>query len=34
MSEEMDVRGVVRVASMISTIAEEPMNVGGAYRLP
>jgi hypothetical protein len=28
----MNVRGLVRVASIMSTIAEEPMNVGGAYR--
>jgi len=29
----MDVDGVVRVATVMATIAEEPMNVGGAYRI-
>jgi hypothetical protein len=28
----MNVRGLVRVASIMSTIEKEPMNVGGAYR--
>jgi hypothetical protein len=32
-SEEMNVRGLVRVASIMSTIEKEPMNVGGAYRM-
>lgn len=31
-SEKMDVKGLVRVASIMVTIAEKPMNVGGAYR--
>lgn len=32
MSETMNVEGLVRVASIMTTIAEEPMNVGAAYR--
>lgn len=32
MSEKMTVEGLVRVASIMSTIANEPMNVGAAYR--
>jgi hypothetical protein len=31
-SEKVNVEGLVRVASIMSTIAKEPMNVGGAYR--
>lgn len=31
-SEKMDVKGLVRVASIMVTIAEKPMNVGGGYR--
>jgi hypothetical protein len=31
MSETMTLRGLVRVASIVSTIAEEPMNAGGTY---
>ena len=31
MSETMTLRGLVRVASIVSTIAEEPINAGGTY---
>lgn len=28
----MNVKGLVRVANIMVTISEKPMNVGGAYR--
>jgi hypothetical protein len=33
MSEPMNVEGLVRVANIMVTISEKPMNVGGGYRL-
>lgn len=32
MSEPMDVNGLVRVANIMVTISEKPMNVGGGYK--
>lgn len=32
MTEKMTVQGLVRVATIMATIAREPLNVGGGYR--
>ena len=33
-NEKMTVSGLVRVASIMTTIAKKPCHVGGAYRFP